>query len=72
MARAQKVVDKMLRPHIERYERQQEELQRNHHKYYTTLPEIMVRQYTNDNKSAIKLNSSRGWIQLNFVSCKQL
>lgn len=40
---AQKVVDKMLRPHIEKYERQQEELEKNHSKYYTTLPEIMVR-----------------------------
>lgn len=43
MARAQVIVEKMLRPHIERYERQQEELQQNHHKYYTTLPELMVR-----------------------------
>ena len=42
MARAQRIVDKMLRPHIEQYERQQEELERNHHKYYTTLSEIMV------------------------------
>lgn len=42
MARAQKIVDRMLRPYIEQYERQQEEMERNHHKYYTTLPEIMV------------------------------
>lgn len=43
MQRAQRIVDRMLRPHIDRYERQQEELDANHHKYYTTLPEIMVR-----------------------------
>lgn len=42
MARAQKIVDRMLRPYIEQYERQHEEMERNHHKYYTTLPEIMV------------------------------
>lgn len=44
MARTQKIVEKMLRPHIEQYQRQQEELDKNDHKYYTTLPEIMVSQ----------------------------
>lgn len=42
MERAQKIVDKMLQPHLERYARQKEELDQDRHKYYTTLPEIMV------------------------------
>lgn len=41
--RTDKIIENMLRPHIEKYERQQEEMQKNHHKYYTTLQEIMVR-----------------------------
>lgn len=42
MKRTDKIIEKILRPEMERYKNQEEEFKKNHHKYYTTLEEIMV------------------------------
>lgn len=45
MIRAEKIIEKMLRPHHERYERIKDELDEYRKKSYTTMQEIMVCQF---------------------------